>query len=612
MKVKYGISNATAVCDDITKLPQEVIDSLDCGNFAVEQKNGKAHAYRVSYKENYDTAIFTYVGSDEIKSVIYKYKKDIKEWYYEETQTGGGSGLSVPTFTPTTFEIDLPDVDIVLSSQDCADILQNQYPIITISHAVSAEETILLTFVRNNSVSGIEKGKPFINLQYDLVADDDEDVYLVGLSFSDNDVKSWCMKINGEGGGTSAEEIYPIVITATPSSNITQIAPAQNLTMADMPDSPNYTYAPYTTLDPSVVITENYESVIVEFQAGNLYELPLISADSNMLMFGEEEQGMPVFNNYPCAVIIQINNGAIDSVMLVSDTTHAPDGTLVATSLKGCNYSNESFSLSGGGIVEADITNAIANGKIPVAIVDWKHKNYKSWCPIKVRYDDNGDKNSEFSGEYKGKELTITNDASNWSLTWETPNVKDVELIADIDYTNNKVYYRSLNNLREAQAGNKMLRLKLYDYTSHDYLGNLQLALASQSSDGTINRYTSTELVNGDVKIKTLVMSSADTLVSGSAIYIQENEYYDFNEVDLTNQTKLAEIYNLCPSTLRVHTNTDGLQMYRLQDDFRTQNSKLYYSCLLFGTLIELSITLSQGTYELGVIHYELTPTNNN
>ena len=48
MKVKYGISNATAVCDDITKLPQEVIDSLDCGNFAVEQKNGKAHAYRVS------------------------------------------------------------------------------------------------------------------------------------------------------------------------------------------------------------------------------------------------------------------------------------------------------------------------------------------------------------------------------------------------------------------------------------------------------------------------------------------------------------------------------------------------------------------------------------
>lgn len=131
-------------------------------------------------------------------------KKEIVKIVQETVGAGGDGGITVPTFTPTTFEIDLPDVDIVLSQQDCADIIENQYPIITISHAVSAEETISLTFVRNNSVSGIEKGKPFINLQYDLVADDDEDTYLIGLSFSDNDVKSWSMKIAGGEGGNGA------------------------------------------------------------------------------------------------------------------------------------------------------------------------------------------------------------------------------------------------------------------------------------------------------------------------------------------------------------------------------------------------------------------------
>ncbi len=109
---------------------------------------------------------------------------------------GGGGGITVPTFTATTFGVELPDVNIALSSEDCADIIENEYPIITISHS-DANETISLTFVRNNSFSGIEKGEPFTNLQYDLIVDDDEDAYLVGLSFSDDDMKSWCMQIGG-------------------------------------------------------------------------------------------------------------------------------------------------------------------------------------------------------------------------------------------------------------------------------------------------------------------------------------------------------------------------------------------------------------------------------
>lgn len=90
------------------------------------------------------------------------------------------------------------------------------------------------------------------------------------------------------------------------------------------------------------------------------------------------------------------------------------------------------------------------------------------------------------------------------------------------------------------------------------------------------------------------------------------DEYYDFDEADMTNQTKLAEFYNLCPMTLRAHTAHDGLQMYRLQNDYRTENNQIIYSCLLFGSLVEMTLTENSGTYSIGVIRYALTPDNNN
>lgn len=638
---------------------------------------------------------------------------------------GGGGGITVPTFTPTTFDIDLPSVDIALSSQDCADIIQNQYPIINIRHFASETEAISLTFARNNTVSGIEKGEPFTNLQYDLIVDDDEDVYLVGLSFSDNDMKSWSMQINGGGsgetgatkgefdisgnsdqwtqaqlqdifehqydvisittselvltihkvvelssinqvaymgfspnsagitgwsfyhdaesephygvmdnvlapivtgrndgtnwteltigedtyaipqggGGGGSDEIYPIAIVATPSSTNIELAAAQNLTLTAMPDAPGYTFAAYT-LNAGLSYDKPYDAVLAEFGPGHQYLLPLISKDSSMLMYGIEESGMPVFDDdHPCAILIQLNGSNIDGAMMVSGGTYGPDGTLVATSLKGYFYSDTEFSFNAGGIRDTDVANAIANGRLPVAIIEWKYKDYQSWCPIKS-FDE---EDYYFEGEYKENKFTLVCDGSYWKNEWAAPVVKDVELIADVDYANNKVYFRSLNNLREAQENNKMLRLKLYDYTSHDYLGNLQFTLASQSSDGTINRYTSTELVNGDVKIKTLVISSTDTLPGGSAIYVQENEYYDFDEADMTNQTKLAEFYNLCPMTLRAHTVHDGLQMYRLQNDYRTEDNQIIYCCLLFGSLVEMTLTENSGTYSIGVVRYGLS-----
>ena len=90
------------------------------------------------------------------------------------------------------------------------------------------------------------------------------------------------------------------------------------------------------------------------------------------------------------------------------------------------------------------------------------------------------------------------------------------------------------------------------------------------------------------------------------------NEYYDFDEADMADQSKLAEVYNLCPMTLRAHTVHDGIQMYRLQNDYRTENNQIFYSCLLFGDLVEFNITESSGTYSINIIRYGLTPVNNN
>ena len=432
---------------------------------------------------------------------------------------GGGGGITVPTFTPTTFEIELPDVDIALSSQDCADILQNQYPIITISHAASAEETISLTFVRNNSNSGIEKGQPYTNLQYDLVVDDDEDVYLVGLSFSDNDMKSWCMQINGGGGGTGSEEIYPIAITATPNSTNIEIAPAQNITLADMGEqAPGYTAAAYTNLNP-VTYDKPYDAVLAEFGAGHQYLLPLISADSSMLMYGIAEGSMPVFDaEHPCAIMIQLSGSSIDSVMMISDSTYGPDGTLVATSLKGYFYSDVDFSFNASGIRDTDIAAAISAGKIPVAIIDWKYKDYQSWCPIKS-FDE---EDYYFEGEYKEKAFRLECDGSYWRATWLPVYAEDKQIAADVDYANNKIYFRSLNAMREMQSALPMVKLELHDYTDVDkpLLGYLELTLASQSSDKSECYYTSTQIENGDVKVTTIYVAAGHTYASGSTITI--------------------------------------------------------------------------------------------
>ena len=319
------------------------------------------------------------------------------------------------------------------------------------------------------------------------------------------------------GGGGGEEKVYPIAITANPGVGDTLLAAAQNLTMDDMPDAPGYTYAPYT-LESDINYTEPYDAVLVEFHAGQQYLLPLVQADSGTALYGEVDgTGMPIFDNYPAAVVFLLNSGSLSSVMLVSNVA---SGTLVATSLHGYVFSETTFSLNANGITSSDIDTAVAAGKVPVAVVDWIHKDYKSWCPAEVRYDESNRAYYKFGGEYKDKEFTINNDGSSWSLAWITSAVKDVELIVDIDNANNKVYFRSLNDMRTMQSALPIVTLKLYDHTSHDFSGYLELMLSTQNSTETSIYYSSAQVADsGKGTITTLRVNSTDTLASGSYIF---------------------------------------------------------------------------------------------
>ena len=92
---------------------------------------------------------------------------------------------------------------------------------------------------------------------------------------------------------------------------------------------------------------------------------------------------------------------------------------------------------------------------------------------------------------------------------------------------------------------------------------------------------------------------------------LENKNIKDITEQDIADQSVLAEIYNNCPQVLRVSTNTQGIQRYKLDNDDKSPNNKVYYSCLLFGALVELSIIKSNGTYTIDVQRYDLTPIHN-
>lgn len=143
-----------------------------------------------------------------------------------------------------------------------------------------------------------------------------------------------------------------------------------------------------------------------------------------------------------------------------------------------------------------------------------------------------------------------------------------------------------------------------------DLMHQLQLLIRVDMEGFKMAVYNVTE--DGDQYTVQFTRTGGETTIAGWIRHLCEYTSINLNEADIEVQEKLGEIYNICPQLLKVSTTSDGVQMYRLQNDYRTENNKLYYSCLLFGTLVELEVIDSSGTYSINSTHYELTPANNN
>lgn len=116
-----------------------------------------------------------------------------------------GIGFEVPEFTPITFEINFPTANIKLSAEDCADIIENEYPLFNIVAEMGDDISISITFIHNF----VQKNNETIEtLQYIALVDDGENAYELGLNFvaDESDNESWCIPLNGDSGGGDEEE----------------------------------------------------------------------------------------------------------------------------------------------------------------------------------------------------------------------------------------------------------------------------------------------------------------------------------------------------------------------------------------------------------------------
>lgn len=78
-QVKYG--RLTVFTEDITKLSQEALNSLECGDCVVKLTGGDRHTYVVSYKG--EGICITYVDASRVETVSYDHTAE--GWAYNST-----------------------------------------------------------------------------------------------------------------------------------------------------------------------------------------------------------------------------------------------------------------------------------------------------------------------------------------------------------------------------------------------------------------------------------------------------------------------------------------------------------------------------------------------
>lgn len=68
---------------DITKMADNQINNLECGDIVIKNTNGQYHSYRVSYKQNGVGICLTYADASVVETVSYDFTN--KHWVYNST-----------------------------------------------------------------------------------------------------------------------------------------------------------------------------------------------------------------------------------------------------------------------------------------------------------------------------------------------------------------------------------------------------------------------------------------------------------------------------------------------------------------------------------------------
>ena len=83
-KIRFGVCNALyeVANEDIENLPQELLESLDCGDTIIKRTGGQKHCYWVSYKEAGVGLCFTYVDASCVETISYDFNAETKQWVF--------------------------------------------------------------------------------------------------------------------------------------------------------------------------------------------------------------------------------------------------------------------------------------------------------------------------------------------------------------------------------------------------------------------------------------------------------------------------------------------------------------------------------------------------
>lgn len=244
-----------------------------------------------------------------------------------EGGAGGGGGFEVPSFTAATFEVDLPDAEIHLSAEDCADIIKNKYPLLNVVASINEEDSVVLTFVCNNIFNSTEHEKPFSSLQYIMLIDDDEEVYEIGLNFAQDETinKSWAIKLTGEGGGSGTDKYLSdaeLVASEVP------VVDEKEVLFSSL-DTAN---ANFSLLPNNRSFWTTYDDYMKAIEGTKLEEITLVAGTAGNVRFYGYDAAIPynqITNNLALAAQTADNSGYLLMTINVEEGTHTYllDGT---------------------------------------------------------------------------------------------------------------------------------------------------------------------------------------------------------------------------------------------------------------------------------------------